>query len=107
MWQFVDEAVDRSRTNTHSGYSPQVSYIRDVFTYEKGYFVLYHRRGDDAVSGLVRYFFLPSGVKKGGQAVFLGLTKDTWTTIHEWSGFILLGLAAAHVALHFNWYQYD
>ncbi|MEM4897334.1 MAG: DUF4405 domain-containing protein, partial [Pyrobaculum sp.] len=52
-----------------------------------------------AVSGLVRYFFLPSGVKKGGQAVFLGLTKDTWTTIHEWSGFILLGLAAAHVAL--------
>ncbi|MEM4437361.1 MAG: DUF4405 domain-containing protein [Pyrobaculum sp.] len=56
-----------------------------------------------AVSGLVRYFFLPSGVKKGGQAVFLGLTKDTWTTIHEWSGFILLGLAAAHVALHFNW----
>lgn len=56
-----------------------------------------------ALSGLVRYFFLPGGVKGGGKATFLGLTKDTWTTIHEWSGFIVLGLVAVHVALHFDW----
>jgi|AntAceMinimDraft_9_1070365.scaffolds.fasta_scaffold399659_2 cytochrome b subunit of formate dehydrogenase len=56
-----------------------------------------------AFTGLIIFFFLPSGVQKGGYQVFIEITKQTWTAVHNWSGIIMIVLVLVHFILHWNW----
>jgi len=57
----------------------------------------------NAITGLIIFFFLPTGVKKGGYQEFLGIIKQNWVDLHNWSGLLLLLLVLIHLILHWNW----
>lgn len=57
----------------------------------------------NAITGLVIFFFLPSGVRQGSYQTFLGIVKGTWAFIHNWSGIIFIILVILHFILHWNW----
>jgi len=57
----------------------------------------------NAITGLIIFFFLPTGVKKGGYQEFLGIIKHNWADVHNWSGLLLLLLVAIHLILHWKW----
>jgi len=56
-----------------------------------------------AITALVIFFFLPSGVKQGSYQTFLGITKATWGFYHDWSGIIFILLVIVHLVLHWKW----
>ena len=56
-----------------------------------------------AFTGLIIFFFLPSGVRQGRYQEFLGIIKETWTTIHDWVGIIMILLVLFHFVLHWKW----
>jgi len=56
-----------------------------------------------AITGLILFFFLPSGVKQGSYQTFLGIIKGTWSAVHDWSGIIFIILIVLHFILHWNW----
>ncbi len=56
-----------------------------------------------AITGLILFFFLPSGVKQGSYQTFLGIIKGTWSVVHDWSGIIFIILTLLHFILHWNW----
>ncbi|HOZ35914.1 MAG TPA: DUF4405 domain-containing protein [archaeon] len=56
-----------------------------------------------AITSLILFFFLPSGVRQAGYQMFWGLTKHTWSQIHTISGFIMIILSLVHLILHFKW----
>ena len=57
----------------------------------------------NSLTGLIIFFFLPSGVKKGSYQEFLGIIKQNWVDLHNWSGLLLILLVAIHIILHWNW----
>jgi len=57
----------------------------------------------NAITGLIIFFFLPTGVKRGSYQEFLGIIKQNWVHLHNWSGLILLLLVVIHLILHWNW----
>ena len=56
-----------------------------------------------AITGLVIFFFLPSGVKQGSYQAFLGILKGNWSVIHDWGGIIFILLVFIHFISHWNW----
>ncbi len=50
------------------------------------------------VSGILLYS-APSG-RGSGEAIALGLTKDTWIDLHVWSGFIASGCLVVHLYMN-------
>ena len=56
-----------------------------------------------SITGLVVFFFLPSGVKQGRYLEFLGIIKGTWTAWHNWAGIIIIVLVLVHLILHWKW----
>ena len=56
-----------------------------------------------AVAGLIIFIFLPSGIKQGSYQHFLGISKQVWINIHNFSGIILITIILIHLALHRNW----
>jgi len=56
-----------------------------------------------AITGLIIFFFLPSGVRQGSTQTFLGIIKGTWSFVHDWSGIIFIILVILHLILHWNW----
>lgn len=56
-----------------------------------------------AVSGVILFFFLPSGVRRGGYQEFLGIERHTLVSLHNWCGLILIILIAVHFVLHWRW----
>lgn len=42
------------------------------------------------ISGLVLFFFLPGGQKRGGYQEFLGIVRHDWVNLHNWSGFFFI-----------------
>ncbi len=56
-----------------------------------------------AVTGLIMFFFLPGGVRQGGYQEFLGIIKHSWSTVHVWSGIVMILLVIIHVVLHWGW----
>lgn len=56
-----------------------------------------------AVTGLIIFLFLPSGIRQGNYQTFLGILKGNWIFIHDWSGIILIVLVVLHFILHWNW----
>lgn len=56
-----------------------------------------------AITSVIIFFFLPSGVRQAGYQTFLGLTKHTWSNIHTIFGFTMIVLSLVHLVLHFKW----
>lgn len=56
-----------------------------------------------AKTGLIIFLFLPSGVKQGRYQEYFGITKSTYSIIHDWAGIILLILVVVHLVLHWKW----
>ncbi|MEM4153001.1 MAG: DUF4405 domain-containing protein [Candidatus Pacearchaeota archaeon] len=56
-----------------------------------------------AITSLVIFFFLPSGIPHGGNQMFLGITKREWLSVHNNSGIIFIVLVIVHFILHWNW----
>jgi hypothetical protein len=54
-------------------------------------------------TGLFMYFFMPSGIPRGGQLVYIGLTKATWIWIHSRAGILMATLTVVHLILHWKW----
>lgn len=57
----------------------------------------------NSITGLIIFFFLPSGVKRGSYQEFLGIIKQNWVDVHNWSGIILIIVVAIHLILHWKW----
>ena len=57
----------------------------------------------NSITGLIIFFFLPTGVKRGAYQEFLGIIKQNWSNLHNWSGLLLLLLIAIHLILHWKW----
>lgn len=56
-----------------------------------------------AITGVVIFLVMPSGVPQGRYQVFLGIQKHYWTAWHNWSGIIMLVLVLLHLVLHWRW----
>ncbi len=56
-----------------------------------------------AITGIVISIFLPRGIRQGGAQEFLGVTKSAWSTLHEWSGVMMILLVLVHLILHWRW----
>jgi len=60
-------------------------------------------------SGIILWLVLPRGGGfRGGQGIFierffLGLTRDSWTDIHNYSSLIFTGIVVYHLVLHWKW----
>ena len=74
---------------------PKINYLVDFFSFV--FFVL------TAFSGLVIFFFLPSGLLRGGIQEFWGMNKRFWVDFHQWTGILFFVLVAVHFALHWEW----
>ena len=58
------------------------------------------------VSGLVLFFFLPSGSGKGGShAVYLGLIRDQWLNMHNYWSLAFSALLIIHLLLHWMYFR--
>jgi|AntAceMinimDraft_17_1070374.scaffolds.fasta_scaffold31365_2 hypothetical protein len=55
------------------------------------------------MAGLILFFFLPSGLKQGGSQEVLGIAKQGWIQVHNWSGIILIVFVLTHLTLHWRW----
>jgi hypothetical protein len=58
------------------------------------------------ITGLFMYFFIPSGIPRGGYILYLGLTKTTWIWIHSRAGILMATLTIIHLILHWKWIVY-
>ncbi|WP_342305677.1 DUF4405 domain-containing protein [Methanolobus sp. ZRKC5] len=56
-----------------------------------------------AVTGFVMYLVIPPGVPKGRYQEYLGLTKATWTLIHNRSAILMTSFTGVHLVLHQKW----
>ncbi len=56
-----------------------------------------------AVTGFVMYFAIPSGVPRGRYQEYIGITKATWTLIHNRSAIMMTLFTAIHLLLHKRW----
>jgi hypothetical protein len=57
----------------------------------------------NSFTGLIIFFFLPTGIRRGGYQEFLGIIKQNWVDVHNWSGILFLLLVVIHLILHWNW----
>jgi|WetSurMetagenome_2_1015567.scaffolds.fasta_scaffold745888_1 hypothetical protein len=61
----------------------------------------------EAVSGLVLWFALPSGIgRRGLEQSYLGLSRYTWIDIHDWVAIALIVIVMIHLILHRKWVLY-
>jgi cytochrome b subunit of formate dehydrogenase len=56
-----------------------------------------------AATGFYMYLFIPSGVQGGRYQVYAGLTKATWTLIHNRVSILLTIAIIIHIVLHSRW----
>lgn len=56
-----------------------------------------------AVTGFVMYLVIPSGVQHGRYQEYMGITKATWTLIHNRSAILMTLFTGIHLALHRKW----
>ncbi len=59
------------------------------------------------VTGLVMWFALPGGGPRhgrlAGEALFWGLTKQSWEDIHKYAGIAFIILVGIHLILNWRW----
>ncbi|TQD26260.1 DUF4405 domain-containing protein [Methanolobus vulcani] len=56
-----------------------------------------------AITGFVLYLAIPTGVRQGRYQEFLGITKTTWTLIHNRLSILLTLFTGLHFVLHKKW----
>lgn len=56
-----------------------------------------------AITGMVLFIFMPSGIRQGRHIVFLGMEKSKWIFLHDWSGILMIITVMIHFMLHWNW----
>ena len=57
------------------------------------------------VTGLVLYFYLPSGTGRGGNWVtWLGVSRNTWVLWHDIASFAFAFLLIVHLLLHWRFF---
>ncbi len=56
-----------------------------------------------AFTGFFMYLVIPEGIPQGRYQVYMGLTKATWTIIHNRSSILLTVFVAVHFILHWKW----
>jgi len=58
------------------------------------------------ISGLVLFFFLPSGGGRGGSwATYLGIARDQWLTMHNYWSLAFSALLIIHLILHWKFFR--
>ncbi len=58
------------------------------------------------ISGLVLYFFLPSGGGRGGSWVtWMDITRHDWILLHDIASFALAVLIIIHLLLHWKFFK--
>ena len=57
------------------------------------------------ISGVVLYGFLPEGGRFSGQAVFMGLPRYIWITMHDRWGIIFSIVVILHLLLHWKFFR--
>ena len=58
------------------------------------------------ITGLVLYFFLPSGGGRGGSWVtWMGITRHDWILYHNISSFAFAALLIIHLLLHWKFFR--
>ena len=55
------------------------------------------------ISGMVLYLVLPSGTRGG--AAFLGITRNQWLNMHDFTSIAFAVLILLHIALHWKFYR--
>jgi hypothetical protein len=58
------------------------------------------------VTGLVLYLVLPSGGGRGNSyALYLGITRSHWVTMHDYTSFAFTALLIIHLLLHWKFFR--
>ena len=58
------------------------------------------------ITGLVLYFFLPSGGGRGGSWVtWIGITRHDWVLWHDITSFSFAALLILHLLLHWKFFR--
>lgn len=58
------------------------------------------------ITGLVLYFFLPSGGGRGGSWVtWMGVTRHDWVLFHDITSFVFAALLILHLLLHVRFFK--
>jgi hypothetical protein len=58
------------------------------------------------ISGLVLYLVLPSGGGKGGGSEsYLGIARDQWLNMHNYTSLIFAALIIIHLVLHWMYFR--
>ena len=58
------------------------------------------------ITGLVLYFFLPSGGGRGGSWVtWMGITRHDWVLWHDIASFAFAALLIIHMLLHWKFFR--
>ena len=73
---------------------PKINYFVDFLAFVS-FFVT-------SVSGIAK-IFMPSGVRQGRLQEFWGISKGTWSEVHDFFGILLVILVLVHIILHWNW----
>lgn len=55
-----------------------------------------------ALTGVILWLILPDG-SGSSYSLFLGISKSTWVTVHDWAGVVILVGLLTHVVLHWEW----
>ena len=59
------------------------------------------------ISGLVLYLVLPSGGGRGSSwAMYLGITRNQWLTMHDYTSLIFTALLIIHLLLHWKFFRH-
>ena len=58
------------------------------------------------ISGLVLFLFLPSGSGRGGNwATWMGIARDQWLNMHNYTSLAFAALLILHLLLHWKFFR--
>ena len=58
------------------------------------------------ITGLVLYLVLPEGGGRGsGWATYLGITRNQWVTMHNYTSLVFASLLIIHLLLHWKFFR--
>ena len=58
------------------------------------------------VSGLVLFLVLPSGGGRGsGWSTYLGIARNEWLTMHDYTSLVFAALLLVHLLLHLHFFK--
>jgi hypothetical protein len=59
------------------------------------------------ITGLVLYLVLPSGGGRGTSwSMYLGITRNQWVTMHDYTSFAFTALLIIHLLLHWKFFRH-